>query len=481
MDDELTAMISVEFDGVEEAATYAKTLREVAAAERDVARAMKARKEAQASGASAMPDLSKIVSMIPQGYSPAFSSGSGGTSGRSPRSLPTIQEGLEKMLPEGFFSRGGGTRTAASPMERALRSTRIGNGKVAPLAGQAAEALLGKGAAGMAFGAAAKLAGPIGIAITALEVVKKAGEEMFKLADGASKASLALHDIRAVSGGSTADAARLQGMSFLGASAENAAAFKERISSDPNAMMEAGKLGIRNVKGNFGNQNWTAQYLKAIEDTAKISDETERLYKARTLGIAPEVERLALLSPATREAMRQSQAMTAKVNDPEAQKAAAEFAAAVDLESKARENMMNAIGQFFGKRITEFLNSAAALENSIAGSLKGDMESMKSLLPNFLDLASQGDAQYTVKSAWRRGKEALGMGGGSETATDPNAAITANTRATLASVQAMDRLNGSLVGAGQRGSGFFGGMRDTGGAGYHEAVTNRSLAWGTLG
>ena len=74
----------------------------------------------------------------------------------------------------------------------------------------------------------------------------------------------------------------------------------------------------------------------------------------------------------------------------------------------------------------------------------------------------------------------MGIGGGDK-ATDPNAALTANTRATLASVQAMDRLNGTITGAGQRGSSFFGGIRDTGGAGYHEAITTRSLAWGTLG
>jgi hypothetical protein len=450
--DEMTAVLATEFPDIGKANEYAQVMKVVARAENAVARAAKARSEAMAQGAGTMPDLSQVAAMLPEG----FSVGRGG---------------------------GGGTRTPrvpVDPTERALRSMRFGAGKLSPLAGQTAEAMLGKDAAAMVFRSAAKLAGPIAVAAAALDLMKKAGEEAYRLADGASRASLALHDIRTVTGGSTADAARLQGMSFLGVSAENAAAFKERISSDPNAMMQASRLGIRQVKGNFGNQNFAVDYLKAIEETAKIADEHERLFRARTLGISPEVERMALLSPATRALMQRSAGTTGRVNNPEAQRAAAEFQAAVDLERQARENMLTAIGQFFGQDIAAFLRTAATVENAIAGALKFNGATLKTLLPSMLSILPGGGA-FAGLLGGMNGAGAMARGIDGAVNSDPNAAITANTRATLASVQAMDRLNGSLVGAGQRGSGFFGGMRDTGGAGYHEAVTSRSLAWGTLG
>ncbi|MBB6054108.1 hypothetical protein, partial [Armatimonas rosea] len=105
---------------------------------------------------------------------------------------------------------------------------------------------------------------------------------------------------RATSGGSMADVARL---GLMGGNASAARAFQERITSNPEAMSAAGRIGIHNLKGPYGNLNWSAQYLKAIEQTSKIADESLRQRLALMLGIEQEVAKYSLLSPATRDAM----------------------------------------------------------------------------------------------------------------------------------------------------------------------------------
>ncbi len=483
--DELQAVLGVEFQGIDDALRYADAMKSVAQAEGRVARATKARQEAQQQGAGSLPTIQQALAAL-DGV-PARSGPASASSGPNAR-LAAIQAEIAKIRPgvtspdivEDLFHRRGQAQKAVermrgggpSAMETALRSTRFGAGPLSPLAGRTLDAVIGPAASKAAFGVAAKLAGPIGIALAALDVVKTTGEELFKLSQASAAATNALTSIQAQAGGSMLDAARLSGMGFLGASAQGAQAFKDRITSDPMAMSAAGRFGIHNLKGAFGDQNLAAQYMKAIEETSKIEDESLRRRIATQLGIQEEVTRYSLLSENTKGAMRATAFVSSKVNDPEQQKAAAEFAAAVANESKARENLTGAIGQLFEKDFTAFLNMMAFVENAIALSIKQTSGFLKFFLKN-----NPLNPLGMMFGHMEETADALGLG----TKSGSGGALTQNTRSNIRLTDSIDRLNGTVQGAGQRGGGFLGNVRDAGGAGLHEAVMTRSLAFGALG
>ena len=372
----------------------------------------------------------------------------------------------------------GAEPTSAERYARAIYSTRIGNGRFSPLVGKTSEAMIGKEATkGLmaSAGAIAEIAGPVALVGTAAIATAKG---MYDLTDASAKATENLTSLKVQSGGSMADAARIQALGVIGASGQSARGFQERITSDPMAMSAAGSLGIRNLKGPFGNMDFGRQYLDAIKKTAAIGDENQRHRLAYILGIEEEVARYRLLSPETRSRLDALAQQTGRINDPAAQAGAAEFAAAQQAESLARQNLVTALGKGPMSDLTALLNNVAAAEQWVAEKLNQFPDAAKKFTRIVESSLGVFGGAAAISGQWKDTFGGDSTKPGADAHTD---AVAAQTKATIGLTDGISQLNGTIRGAGVRGGNSIERFRDTGGAGLHEAWVTGSMAMGALG
>lgn len=357
---------------------------------------------------------------------------------------------------------------ARNPMSKdmhALYSMRLNlPGGAAPLLGKTLEAAVGPAATrGILAGLApmVRTLGPMGVAFM---VAKDAVVGFYQAAQQSAELTNRLTASRASSGGSIADVARL---GLMGGSSEAARAFQERITSDPMAMNAAGRVGVRNQKSAYGgNLNFSAQYLAAIENTAKIADESQRQRLALTLGIEQEVAKYSLLSEETRKRLKEQAAATAAISDPRAQAQAAEFEAAQKQMSQAWGNVTAAFGNLFSDDVTGVLNELADGANALAKwlhGLRGNNRRYKTPL-GALTGGLMGDPGY----------DAPGASGQSSRQTP----LMANTLAMQANTEALARLNGTIGGGARTQEALPSALR---GQQLHQAMMTGQLRLGALG
>ena len=309
----------------------------------------------------------------------------------------------------------------------------------------------------MAAGAA--LAAVAGVAV----VVYKVGETLAKMQLESAKLTQAFSDARVKLGGSSLDAGRAQGLARItGVEAGGAArAFNDRITSDPMAMGMAAQLGISNMPGPFGKRDFGKQYMQAVERISKIQDDDMRARMAQVLGIEQEVNRYTLLAP-NGKGTKGSQALdrmkrfgqtTSRVNNPEAERRAAELSAAVDNEAQARENLKTAWGNLAQDFLpfTVMINKFADFENAMANGTTNLQSIMEKVMPNTYGTVSTFHRDADERGLWGKAMKGVDQqidystdgsgkaGGGSN---DYATAQAANTAAMIQNTAALAKLSG---------------------------------------
>jgi len=173
---------------------------------------------------------------------------------------------------------GGGGRGPAARLASLLYSTRLNLGSASPLVGRLMSAAgVPAGPAGLVVGGGvAALAGFITAMRQATATVDAFGQAM------------------RLTGGTAADVA---GIRRFGGEPGAAGAFRQRIATDPMAMMFAAGLGVRALPRPFGGTNEAALMQRAERQIAAMTNAEERLRYERELGLE-NVERYVNLSPA---------------------------------------------------------------------------------------------------------------------------------------------------------------------------------------
>lgn len=169
-------------------------------------------------------------------------------------------------------------------------------------------------------------AGPIGIAGGAAVAAAAA---LYKLAEASSQALTTFQSLRIAGGGTQRETGQLR---FLGGAlgmSQNdmgsmVQSIQESISSSQFGMMFGGRLGIRNLPGPMGNQDWSRNALEAAKAIARIHDPQERLRTARAIG-APDLAKLGDLSPETLERIFRVGGLFGDMFSPERTRNAMEF------------------------------------------------------------------------------------------------------------------------------------------------------------
>lgn len=432
-EDNLELDLSLILNGLDNIREYTDALRNMAAAVRQVRRAM-------GDAAKAQADFASVQTRVNQGSVASLpSSSSNGMvipSVRAPRA--------PKMTPE----------------MQALYSTRLNlPGGAAPLLGKTLDAAVGPAATRGILSGLAPLAAKMLPFVAAFTVAKSAIEGFTESARQSAEITNRITSAQATSGGTTADVARL---GLMGGSAGAARSFQERVTTDPQAMTAAARVGIRNLKGQYGNLNWTEQYLKAIENTAAIADDRLRQRLALTLGIEQEVARYSLLSSETRRRLMAQASVTGAINDPRTQAQGAEFDAAQQQMTQSWENVKTAFGSIFSDDVTGFLNELADGANSLAKwfkGMRGNNRRYKTPL-GALTFGLLGDPGYDAPVEQTR-----------------KSPMMSNTMALHANTEAMNRLN-SNIGGGARTQES---LSPIYGQKMHEAMVSGSLRFGALG
>jgi hypothetical protein len=497
MEEQLDLLLGTQFQGIEEALKYAQAMERVARAESkaadSVAKAAQAQKELNLtrgdmpvglpSGAAPLRDLPpapkeettpKEPKQAPLPFGPhqrllkagedfdkARESGTTAQIADAHYALRRAQDRVEQAQ-----------RGAMSPAAQALYSTRINlPGGAAPLLGKGLEAVMGKEKAlalvetfGEKLLPMVSRSGPIGLLATASYAAAKGA---FELAQSAAKATSAYTSAQASIGGSVSDVARVQMVGDAGA----ARSFAERISSDPTAMATAAQIGVRQTKIPYGDTDFTKGYLQAIERTSQIADASQRRRLALILGIEQEVATWSLLSEATHKRMKDAARITGMVNDPAAQKQAAEMKASQDALAQAKENLASATGQLFQGPATEFLNDTAQVLLWLAKVMKQGRDWIQplagALISGFPGMAPVG-AALIGNAAQNRGQ------------TPEVSVLSDNTQALVENTIAMQKLNQN-IGAGSRGRDATERLRTLGSSTNFSRQAQQDFSMGALG
>ncbi|WP_395089288.1 hypothetical protein [Armatimonas sp.] len=499
-DDEIQLLLGLQYEGLETAKSYALVLREVVRAEAALARSVgktnESYTEAAKVRAQAMSAMPAAAGGMPA--APVNNFGTAQNARKEPSAKRENSEPKEKdpsiLGPNARYQKAylqyewarksgngaqqedthinlaratkaleSGKHAAMTPQMQALYSTRINlPGGAAPLLGKSLDAAVGPAATrGILAGLAplAKLVAPLAKAFLIAKIALGAFEMAVSAAAEGARVTNALTSAQATSGGSVADAARV---GLVGGSAGAARSLQERITTDPQAMQSAARIGIHNLKGQYGNLDWTGQYLKAIEETSKVGDERLRRQLSITLGIEQEVARYALLSEETRRGIKEQARVTGQINDPKAQALAAEFDTAQKSQAQAVDNFKSAVGQLFSDDITGLFNEATKVVNGIALFIKG-LRGNNRHYDTFLGALTGG---------------LLGDAGHDGAGKQKQSPVMSNTLALQANTSAMNRLN-TNIGLGAYGREAL--PSPLQGQQLHEAMVSRSLRIGALG
>ncbi len=500
-EDNLELDLSLILNGLEKIREYTDALRNLAASVRQVRRAMDDAAKAQADFASVQARVNQSAgsgvatppapSRSPSSQSPATPRTANGLNAQFSAALERLDKarasGDSSAIEDATFD----VRRTRTSLDRAraprppqmtrdmqaLYSTRINlPGGAAPLLGKTLDAAIGPAATkGVLSGLAplVRVLGPIGVAFTVAESAVRA---FYEAAKHSAEVTNKITSEQATAGGSSAQVSML---GFLGGNASAAREFNDRITSDPDSMTAAARVGVRNLRGQYGNQNWTAQYIKSIENTAAISNKDQRDRIARILGIEQQVARWALLSKETQNRIKAQADLIGKMNNPESQRAAAEFDANQQLMNAALDSAKNSIGQSVMKEFTQTIITIADTANEVVAFVKRFSESTKGVR-DAINLLPGGQIIKTIlgqDSYLTPGRNAQRRAQAQADGTAPKSPMMSNTQALHANTEAMNRLNSSIGGGARTQES----LSPIYGQKMHEAMISGSLRFGALG
>lgn len=298
-------------------------------------------------------DIRSAAQALKSAAGKASSAGAGAGSSAKPPPLPPPVK--PPPLPP---KPGRPPKTRGQKIWQAITTSRFslgnGGGQMMPLVGRTLAAL-----------------GPEGTAIAALAGgAIAAAKAVYDLANNAAQAADNFNRFRYATGSGTGTAAALAGVGgaigmSTGALGSAASAFNARITSDPMAMAFASRLGVSNIPGPFGDQDFGKQLLIAVENLRKISDRTERVRMARVLGLE-DFSTFASLSDKQAGFLKGDEGTKARIFDPEFEQQSADFLASAGRVSEAMLNFFTALGKPVVKQATDFLNDLASGVNYLA-------------------------------------------------------------------------------------------------------------------
>ena len=210
------------------------------------------------------------------------------------------------------------------------------------------------------------LAGPVGIVVGA---VTAAAAAVFNLAKGAAAADAAMTSFQFSvgnmgAGSSAALAAGRQGGLSADATAGQANALQNAITGSSTGRMYGMSLGVTNLAGPYGSQDYATQYKTAVDALRRMPIE-QRILTARQTGL--EASLPATMTSDKQYALSQKDAgVQAKIFDPAFAEKSADFNAALGRLEDAGTNLMTALGKPFLDSLTLFFNSLATGINNMA-------------------------------------------------------------------------------------------------------------------
>jgi hypothetical protein len=236
-----------------------------------------------------------------------------------------------------------------SKIMQAIMTSRFGLGNASPLVGRTLAALGVEG-------------NPLVMAATG------AAAALYEMTKSAAEATNSFTRMSTELGSSAVTTAQLSGIgSALGMSREQTASIAGRIqeSITGSAMGRAAglRLGVFNLPGMFGNQDYGAQALTVIKNLQK-QNPNDRLALARQLGIT---DVLPLLNVSGRQmALNQHTSdIQAQLMTPEQAERAADFQAATGRVQMGIENLLNALSPSVMAKMTEMLTGLGNLLDAI--------------------------------------------------------------------------------------------------------------------
>ena len=241
-----------------------------------------------------------------------------------------------------------------------VRSTRINAGPLSPLVGRTLDVI-------------AEL-GPEGEAVAAITTAALAAAgALFELGKASASVGNRFSSLQVATGSgiaTTSDLTRLG--AGLGMSPEQTAAaaqtLQDRITSDPAARATGLHLGVYNLPGPYGNQDYGGQLEIVLRNLQKISNPQERLREARNLGI-PDAATLPA-SAKVQGGLDLTAATRTAVVSQEFLQDSRDFGVAMDNVGSAFSNFLAAIGPTVLPEITDFLLELAQAINSLAKAIQ---------------------------------------------------------------------------------------------------------------
>lgn len=347
----------------------------------------------------------------------------GTASGRSVSSLAPGANTIAAKFASPSFS------PASSRLTRIASSAGGGSSKVASVAGKIGSALL-EGSEANPYTAAATAA-------------LAASTAIYKLADEASKASQKFETLKFATGSNGGTAARLATIgSSIGMSGEQiggmSAALQERITTDPAAMATARRFGAYNIGRPYGNVDEGRNLLKVLEGIRKLSDPSDRIRTARTLGVEGASNYFNLSDQQAGKVQADAQTKSS-IFTPQFGQDAADFQSSVARVADSIENVIGALGKPVMKDMADWFNSLADGLNGVANWLNEHQNIIK-VLKDLSDastnaLVGNGKGVYDSLS---KANDDLN--------SSPTDALDANTRAHQANTDAINQLNGLIPG-----------------------------------
>ena len=244
------------------------------------------------------------------------------------------------------------------PLMDLIGTTRLNLGPVSPLVNRMNAAVPGMG---IALGAAGLLKESFEIAARAARAV---GEAFGSAAGIVTQLSAA----RTLSGGTTGQVSQLGSFGLSGGQITGlSSSLRERLTSDPLAMMAGAQVGLSPQLGRaFGGQNEAGLLLKAIEGLRGIKDAEEQLRVARLLGLESTLE-LARVSDRVFAGMKRDAVVRRTLFDDQTLQSARDFAGEATRVSSALDNLRVSLIRAAIQPSANGLGDTADALNGIAG------------------------------------------------------------------------------------------------------------------
>ena len=213
----------------------------------------------------------------------------------------------------------------------------------------------------------AELAGPVGLVAGA---VFTAGKALFELAKSAADAGVAFSSFAAQTGGfgrsgALALSIGAQGGMDAGATAGQANALQNTITGSAMGRLMGSTLGVYNLPGMYGSQDYAQQYATAIENARKIKDPTQRLMLMRGAGIEGSFG-ATMTSDKQFAYAKGDAAVKAQVMGGDFAKNSLDFQDSLTRVSTSWENLMTALGKPMLKTLASDLDTLANVINRVA-------------------------------------------------------------------------------------------------------------------